>query len=370
MLSNEKLSDLIGMIYDAAGSPHLWQRFIAEACNVFRAHISNLILLDSKQPSTAVVQSFGIDWPTQVEFANRVHEDYWVAGGKKLSSGSVVLGSEMIGLKEMHKTAFYKEMATPNQAEYMVGAVIENRPERQALISFIRGKDAGNFDETAKRILTLLMPHIQRAHYIHLQLANKASLERTLDESPYGVVLMSNTGNLILSNKLAEQFWIERDGMTVRYGELKLYDYRDQRELDSLIRHAQARFARHGKGSGGILRVRRPSGKLPYQVTVSPLCGSPDGADFVGVASFLLLIHDPTIIPSLSRNMLKTAYSLTNTEACLCERLFDGMTLEGAATELGISRNTAKTHLKRIFDKCEVNSQPALMRLVALGLKG
>lgn len=370
MLKNSQLSDLIGMIYDAAGSPSLWQRFVVEASILFNAHMSNLILVDTLQPESTVIKSHGVEPSVLSDLSERVNEDYWINGGKQLAPGTVVFGTEIISLESMHKTRFYKEMAAPNKVEYMLGAVIENQPERQALISFIRGKQEGNFNEANKQTLALLMPHIQRAHFIHRQLTNKTSMEQALHDSPYGVLLIDTDGRSIFTNKAAEQFFLDQDGITQRYGELKVHHYSEQLELDNLINSAQCRAIDPRENSGGIIRVSRPSGKLPYQISVAPLGVESNNSGSNGIASFLLFIHDPASTPSLSKNILKTAYSLTEAEASLCEIMFDGKSLADTANQLDISHNTAKTHLKRIFEKCNVNTQAALMRLLALGLKG
>jgi DNA-binding CsgD family transcriptional regulator len=62
---------------------------------------------------------------------------------------------------------------------------------------------------------------------------------------------------------------------------------------------------------------------------------------------------------------LAARYSLTQAEERLCLMLVAGRTLREAADVLDISRNTAKTHLGRVFDKTGVRSQVALIGLLA-----
>jgi DNA-binding CsgD family transcriptional regulator len=67
--------------------------------------------------------------------------------------------------------------------------------------------------------------------------------------------------------------------------------------------------------------------------------------------------------------LLRASYGLTRCEGRLCQALLEGKSLPEAALALHVSRNTAKTHLTRIFDKTGVRSQVALLRLLALGSK-
>ena len=58
---------------------------------------------------------------------------------------------------------------------------------------------------------------------------------------------------------------------------------------------------------------------------------------------------------------------LTPAEARLANALFGGQSLTESAKTSGISVNTAKSMLKRIFTKCAVHSQPELLLLLSLG---
>ncbi len=51
----------------------------------------------------------------------------------------------------------------------------------------------------------------------------------------------------------------------------------------------------------------------------------------------------------------------------MAQRLYAGRRPEQLGGDLGISLNTVRTHLKRIFEKCGVRSQAELLQLLALG---
>lgn len=57
----------------------------------------------------------------------------------------------------------------------------------------------------------------------------------------------------------------------------------------------------------------------------------------------------------------RDTYKLSPVQTRLAELLIDGDELAAAARALGISINTARTHLQRMFDKTGVHSQPALI---------
>lgn len=60
----------------------------------------------------------------------------------------------------------------------------------------------------------------------------------------------------------------------------------------------------------------------------------------------------------------KVIFGLSDGQLGLAERITGGETLTHAAESLGISINTARTHLSRIYEKTGVNSQTALVRIL------
>ncbi len=60
-------------------------------------------------------------------------------------------------------------------------------------------------------------------------------------------------------------------------------------------------------------------------------------------------------------------YRLTRAEARLAGLMARGKRLDGVAETMGVSVNTARTHLKRIFTKTGTSSQAELVHLLLSG---
>jgi DNA-binding CsgD family transcriptional regulator len=67
---------------------------------------------------------------------------------------------------------------------------------------------------------------------------------------------------------------------------------------------------------------------------------------------------------------LRELYTLTAVEARLATRLSQGQSVEEAAAEMGVTVNTARAYLKRIYSKIGVRRQSDLIRRLLLGLSG
>jgi DNA-binding CsgD family transcriptional regulator len=85
-----------------------------------------------------------------------------------------------------------------------------------------------------------------------------------------------------------------------------------------------------------------------------------DGLTFVETGS------DGDIDARLS--VAKSVFGLSEGQMLLAHRIVEGDNLTTASNRLGISKNTARTHLTRIYEKTGINSQTALVRtLLSVG---
>lgn len=144
--------------------------------------------------------------------------------------------------------------------------------------------------------------------------------------------------------------------------------------------HLLTRITRHMRVATDASAHARPSNGLALHV-------SGRSCDAAHPSTYRLLlsqlgISDPSEAPPgvwlmfISRlsdegriqfKVLTQLYGLTNAESQLVASLFSGQSLEEAARTRAVSINTAKTHLRQVFQKCGVQSQASLLRLVALG---
>ena len=117
-----------------------------------------------------------------------------------------------------------------------------------------------------------------------------------------------------------------------------------------------------------VVQVYRPSGLKPLEVLVCPL---PSQSSLrKGGAAAALFITDPEEGATLDSRALHQLFGLTPAEIRLCIALVKGMSVEEYALEAGISSNTARTHVKRIYAKTGVRRQSELVRLLLTSSAG
>lgn len=183
----------------------------------------------------------------------------------------------------------------------------------------------------------------------------EAMLRACLDEVSHAMLIVTPDLGVRLANRAARALAQVGDGILLADGRL---DFPDRRMGQQLVRAINAVHVRPVPGSLAVRIGRRRS---PQDLlAVVALLGQP------GEQLFCVSIFDIEA-RQIPRRILADLYGLTPAEALLAGHLFRGLSLEGAATCLDITINTAKGQLKHVFEKCGVRSQAELLQLLALG---
>ena len=117
------------------------------------------------------------------------------------------------------------------------------------------------------------------------------------------------------------------------------------------------RFLQHG----GALSLPRSDGRHPLSAMVAPIAVTglfPSSRS----ASVVVLIEQPAQRSSAPLSEFTRTHGLSPAETGIASRLVRGMSLRQAAAELGISDNTARSHLKHVFAKTGARRQSDLVR--------
>ena len=139
--------------------------------------------------------------------------------------------------------------------------------------------------------------------------------------------------------------------------------------LQSFLAQARANSTDSAAPISTGLRVRRASDAPPYQLIAYALPCDPRQAALDEQENLaVVMLHDPDTAPVPDEQLLKTYFDLTPAEAQLTTALCTGHSLPTAARDASISVNTARTHLRSVFQKVGVHSQAALVQRITQSL--
>jgi DNA-binding CsgD family transcriptional regulator len=229
------------------------------------------------------------------------------------------------------------------------------------------------FDDEDLAMCNLLAPHLARAHAVRRQL--RASRQEqgvrteVLDRIPTGIVLVDSTRLVVAINRAGERILRQRDGIQLDDGLLHATGRSNQIAMDALL---DSPVAKSPEPAGGFMAIQRPSGRRPYSVNISPLLDRPAESQVGGRAS-AVFITDPE--PNAARltasiHAFEQMYNLTPAEARLISLLAEGRSLQEISDERGVTINTTRTQLGRLFRKTQTSRQSELVQLALTGIAG
>lgn len=100
------------------------------------------------------------------------------------------------------------------------------------------------------------------------------------------------------------------------------------------------------------------------RITINAVPATGVSEDSGSALWIVLKIYEASNVPETVETVLQERFELSHSEAHLARHLTMSGSMNDTVQELGITRNTAKTHLRRIFEKTGVNTQLQLARLV------
>jgi DNA-binding CsgD family transcriptional regulator/PAS domain-containing protein len=367
MLAPERLSDLIGRIYDCAIEPERWPDTLAEICRTLNCMSGIILLVDLEQSRHKFAYTWGIssDWMRYaLDHSDLLTGFYRQVFQRRLCpDGEPLVLSQYIDAAGPLGQEVYGTLTRPHGISDMVQTVVLREARRLAVVGANRHEGVGGLTNEDLAIMRLLVPHIRRTvkilDILDVRKIETQTLVATLDNLAAGVVIVADHGRILHANTAARRMLSAREPITAVNGVLSVHDAETNRELTSAI--ALARADEASMGSRGI-GVPLP-GEEPAVAHVLPLAyGDLRTRVMPDATAAVFVTQESRAAPDIAT--FARSFGLTPAETRMLGHLACGETLVEAMETLGISRGTAKTHLARIFAKTGVSRQADLIALM------
>jgi DNA-binding CsgD family transcriptional regulator len=362
-LSESDLIGLIGLVYDATENPSLWAEFLQRYAGAFGADLAFYQLQCVGIRAFEMISAIGFSLPLvepDIRSSPRLTPEY---ARHHYLRGSVILDDQMCPRPDRVRSEFYNDSSAPMGDVHGATEMVDGDGSDALLLAAMRGPQRPPFGETERKGLQVLLPHVTRAKAVGARLQMFDASTSVLDALDVAIVFMTSSGELIHCCEAAETIIANADGLSVINGRLHATEPR----LDARLREALRAAACAGRAidSPATVTIDRTSAKRPYQLLLSPLRHGL--ATFAGVRQpeVVLLIVDPEHMRPAAIDVLKRAFGLTRREAALASALSTGKPIDAAADEIGMAYETARSHLRRIFDKTQTSRQTELMTVLA-----
>lgn len=364
MQVDPKFMQLVETLYEGPMEERPWQSFLRLVREVLSADVSVIFLRPPQEESRLMML---VDGGRSEGIANYEAGLFTLDPFVDLPSGAVVTLREVIPEAELLASDFYRLSMEPSGLTDFIGADLAMEGEFRARFRLSRYAGREQFNEDDKYICQLLMPHLERALRIHARL-NKIESERDLyagavEQLAVGTIILDEEGRILKSNPTAATLLDEGDGLSTREGKLHLGTRQSTSELQGIITQVLANQKKAVPSVIEALQVQRPSGAPDLGLIVRPVPMN-QWSEGTGVPCVAIFISDPQQQSEASADILMRLFGFTPTEANLALLLANGLTLDEAAQEMNVSRNTVRTHLRSVFGKTGVSRQTMLVRLI------
>lgn len=366
-LSVRQASGLIELVYQGMVETIPWSSMLWQLRGLMGASWVSLIVRPPSDCSAARIVNAGpngvamggADWSSLAVFA--------IDPMVNLPEGRMVLVEEIIGEERWLECEFYKMLVEPYDIRWIMGADLRTSDRAECRLRICRSPNARRFSEADRKTAELLLPHLRRAVELNTRLTRMDSERQlfgtTVDRMLIGTVLLDESGMVLRTNSVADEILAEEGGLALVRGGLQASYPSEDKELQRMIRQALAGVSRSAQAVGQAMSITRPTGRsrLSIAVRALPLSEFAEGKRWPAVSVFL---RDPDRKAQGSVEMLRKLYGLTPAESMLTMQLVEGLTLDEAAEQLHVRKNTARAHLRSIFSKTNVTRQTSLVSLL------
>lgn len=355
--------DVIERLYAATLTPAEWSGAMAAVQGVFGGEHVVLRALDMSSGAVDFGAISGIDEAAAAHLATPEAAELAMALFKKAVPGTAFVRQQLIGDQAYERDAFYNEIMRPVNGYHGLGAYALGA-EAGFDIAICRPRASSAFQETDAGRLQALLPHLSTAIALQRRLRGlnerANNLSGLLDRVDEGVIVTDATGRVISLNAHASRIVAEADGLDLEGGRIRAGTPAATQALRAAIGAVAA-----PQGVERSCRLPRTSNRLPLRVTLIPLWRLEGGARVGSSARVALFVKETDGPRTIDREALADVFHFTARESEIAAILISGADLATVAAQLGIGLGTVRHHLKRLFDKTDTHSQPALIaRLV------
>jgi len=361
--------DLVESVYDLALEPAALPDLLRRLADAFGAHAASFAR-EHMESGRGDGYALGLDPIVPGQYfdhystCNVLRRIDNVRERMKTFVPTVMVDEESLPKSELVETEFYVDFLKPAGIHSVITIGLWNRGLEVCVLDLFRPANRTSFGAAELELAFALQPHLIRAFRLGAKVADAQQLGRglatALDQSWRAMIILDRDGRLRHANAAGERILAQRCGLDVAAGRLIARDAVDSGRLQALIAAAAA-------GAGGSMSVRRPGGRTPLSLTVTPVSAERT-APYLGDPGIVVCVTDADLATCVPERRLAELYGLTSAQAKVARALLDGRSLREAADALELSIFTVRAHLARIFEKTGARRQAELVALLSRGV--
>ncbi|MBR1121420.1 helix-turn-helix transcriptional regulator [Bradyrhizobium lablabi] len=364
IISDKRSETILNLVYDAAAEEELWSSVLTEIADLTRSQ-GGILFGQSLTASRVYFDYNGrLDEECNRVYQERHMQNVWSEHMEHQPVGRVVFSDDAVEMSALRATAFFDEVLRPQDVAHNSMIALAAKEDFRAAFNICRSSRQGAFGADEQKLFEWLVPHLRRSITLGFKLDSYQAMQRAafevLEQLSDAVMLLDRRARLLFANAAARA--LEESGALRLRQCVTTYSQPHSQRLAGLIRSALEGSA------GGSMSMPGCIAGQHLTILVSSV-RSKDMGRFSDLnmkdAAVLVFIIDPANHNSIPLARIMDAFGLTQAEARVALASSSGKTMFETAQLLGLSPNTIKTHLRRVFAKTATGRQAELARLMA-----
>jgi len=368
--NDERLSALIGDIYDAAIDPSLWPVALVGIREHLGGCAAAIYAKDAgNRTGNLYYDDGGLDPKfVQLYFDRYVKLDPATTRHYFAEIDEPTATDDIIPYEEFVQTRFYREWVLPQNLLDHLTTVIEKSVASVALFGVFLNRAQPPVDDEMRRRMRYLAPHVRRAttigKLIDWNASESAALSDALDGIGAGTFLVDARSRIVHTNTAG--YAMLETGRVVRATDGRLVGLNPEasRALHDVILASGRGDA--SVGTAGIAIPLQSTDGDNYVAHLLPLTSGARrraGATYAAVAA--VFVRKAVLETPSPPEIIARTYGLTPSELRVLLAVVEGGGVAKVAAALGVGETTVRFHLRRLFEKTDTHRQADLIKLVA-----
>jgi DNA-binding CsgD family transcriptional regulator len=284
--------------------------------------------------------------------------DPLLTSGTHFHAGSVVLGAEVAQSAGLLRT---------KGIYHRLFGVLERKGTIAEFLYLGRSRSKPPFSAEEKRRLPQLLVHLGEVRdlgrSLNAKLFERHAFIKLLDHIPFACILVNQTSHIRFSNQAATELLSKQQELFIRSGRLCARTGSDSLRLWKAVSQSTQTSTNRLEEIEHHLVLTGLS--MPVFISLFPIGRDQPHLPRRPEDLVAVITKDGigTTFESITR--FAAAYGLSPAEERLIQLLASGHGLFEAARQLGISKNTARTHMRHAYAKVQVHRQADLIRLLS-----
>lgn len=359
---------MIGRIYDAAINPDFWYDALVETCVYVRCSVGALYSHDIARREPTFHVLCGLD----AHYTKLYLEQYGpinplIPAHLAADAGDVLAASRLPIWNDFISSPFFTDWGGPQGFLDSLSAIVERTPTRLSMVSCIRHQSEGLVDDISFSRMALLRPHFLRAikigEALELRAAQSDALGGALNNLAAAVFIVDDRAYLAFSNAAGSALLREERAFRLAGRHVEAIDHTANVALAAALVHTRSDAPTEDRAPAIAIESKNGERYFAHVLPLNSGLRRQYGLAYSASAAIFVVRTSMDVVAATE--IVRQEFGLTVTELRILRSVVEIGGVREIAASLKISEDTARTHLRHLFDKTNARSQVELVKLVA-----